>query len=179
MNQSGGTVRRRGGGQGNGLRPMGSAVNNGEEVGVARRGGEGANQINMDVRKTGHGKRNGRWSKVSMAVNFTRLAGKTSTTPPGHIFGQMRPDITGREESAGSLGAGLSEAMNMLKEDMLESLWNKGAEHGSGDITKERRVTEHVGVNTKMRRKLESLDFRTGNLLLSQVKRGKGRSDRE
>ena len=52
-------------------------------------------------------------------------------------------------------------------------------EHRIGDITKERLVTEHMGVNTKMRRKLESLDFRTGNLLLSQVKRGKGRSDRE
>ena len=69
--------------------------------------------------------------------------------------------------------------MNMLKEDMLESLWNKGAEHRSGDITKERRVPEHVGANTKMRRKLESLYLRTGNLLLSQVKRRKGRSDRE
>ena len=43
MNQSGSTVRCHGGGQGNGLRPTGSAVNNSEEVGVARRGGEGAN----------------------------------------------------------------------------------------------------------------------------------------
>ena len=179
MDQNGGPVCRHGGGQGNGLRPMGSAVNNGEEVGVARRGGEGANQINMDVRKMRHRKRNGRQLKMSMAVDFKPLAGKTDTAPQGYIFGQMRPDITGREEPAGSPGARMSKAMNMLKKDMSETLRNKRAKNGSGDITEERRVPERVGVNTKMRRKLESLDLRTGNLLLSQVKRRKGRSDRE
>ena len=54
-----------------------------------------------------------------------------------------------------------------------------GAKNRSGDITEERCVSEHVGVNMKMRRKLESLYLRTGNLLLSQVKRRKGRIDRE
>ena len=133
----------------------------------------------MDMREMGHGKRDGHRAKMSMAVDFRRLTGKTGTAPQGHIFGQMRLDITGRVEPAGSPGAGVSKAMNMLKEDMSETLRNKGAKHGSGDLTEERRVTEYVGVNTKMRRKLESLDLRTGNLLLSQVKRRKGRSDRE
>ena len=36
VNQSGGTVRRHGGGQRNGFRPARSAVNKGEEVGVSR-----------------------------------------------------------------------------------------------------------------------------------------------
>ena len=85
----------------------------------------------------------------------------------------------GREEPAGSPGARVSEAMNMLKEDMSKTLRNKRAKNGSGDITKERRGPEHVGANMKMRRKLESLYLRTGNLLLSQVKRRKGRSDRK
>ena len=158
---------------------MGSSVNNGEEVGVARRGGEWPNQVNMDMREAGHGKRNGRQLKMSMAVDFRRLTGKTGTAPQGHIFGQMRPDITGRVEPAGSPGAGVSKAMDMLKKDRSETLRNKRAKNGSGDITEERRVPEHVGVNTKVRRKLESLYLRTGNLLLSQVKRRKGRSDRE
>ena len=179
MDQNGGAVCHRGGGQGNGLRPTGSSVNNGEEVGVARRGGEGPNQVNMDMRETGHGERNGRRLKMSMAVDFRRLTGKTGTAPQGYIFGQMRPDITGREEPAGSPGARVSKAMNMLKKDMSESLRNKRAKNGSGDITQERRVPEHVGANTKMRRKLESLYLRTGNLLLSLVKRRKGRSDRK
>ena len=113
--------------------------------------------------------------KMSMAVDFRRLTGKTGTAPQGYIFGQMRPDITGREEPAGSP----SKAMNMLKKDMSETLRNERAKNGSGDITKERRVPEHVGANTKMRRKLESLYLRTGNLLLSQVKRRKGRSDKK
>ena len=133
----------------------------------------------MDMRETGHGERNGRWLKMSMVVDFRRLTGKTGMAPHGYIFGQMRPDITGREEPAGSPGARVSKAMNMLKKDMSETLRNKRAKNGSGDITKERRVPEHVGANKKMRRKLESLYLRTGNLLLSQVKRRKGRSDRE
>ena len=94
MNQSDGAVCRHGGGQGNGLRPTGISVNNGEEVGVARRGGEWPNQVNMDMRETGHRKRNGRRLKMSMAVDFRRLTGKTGMAPQGYIFGQMRPDIT-------------------------------------------------------------------------------------
>ena len=133
----------------------------------------------MDMREKGNGKRNSRWSKMSMAVDFRRLAGKTGAAPKGNIFGQMRPDIMGREEPAGSPGAWVNKSVNMLKENMSETLRNKGTKYGSEDITEERRVTKHVGVNTKMRRKLESLELRTGSLLLSQLKRRKGRCNRE
>ena len=103
------------------------------------------------MRETGHRERNGSQLKMSMAVDFKPLAGKTGTAPQGYIFGQMRPDITGREEPAGSPGARVSKAMNMLKEDVSETLRNKRAKNVAG--------------NTKMRRKLESLDLRTRNLV--------------
>ena len=124
VNQSGGTVHRRGGGQGNGLRPTGSVVNNGEEVGVTRRGGEGTNQINMNVGEMGNRKRNGSWPKMSMAVHLRSLAGKADLAPEGNIFGLVRPDVARREEPAGSRGARVSKSMNMLKENMSETLWN-------------------------------------------------------
>ena len=72
----------------------------------------------MDMREKGNGKRNSRWSKMSMAVDFRRLAGKTGAAPKGNIFGQMRPDIMGREEPAGSPGAWVNKSVNMLKENM-------------------------------------------------------------
>ena len=160
VNQSGSTVYRRGGGQGNGLGPTGSAINDGEEVGVTRRGGEGANQINVDVRESRNGKRNGSRPKMSMAVHFRSLAGEAGMAPEGNIFGKVRPDITGREEPVGSPGAWVSKSVNTLKENMAETLWDKGAKK-SGDITEERCVTKYVGVNAKVRRNLESLDLRT------------------
>ena len=62
-----------------------------------------------------------------------------------NILGQVRPDVTEREELAGSLGAWVSKSMNMLKENMSETLWNSGAKNRSGDIAEERCVTKHVG----------------------------------
>ena len=41
-----------------------------------------------------------------------------------NILGQVRPDVTEREELAGSLGAWVSKSVNMLKENMSETLWN-------------------------------------------------------
>ena len=154
-------------------------VNNGEEVGVTRRGGEGTNQINMNVGEMGNRKRNGSWPKMSMAVHLRSLAGKADLAPEGNIFGLVRPDVAGREEPAGSRGARVSKSMNMLKENMSETLGNQGAKNRSGNIAKERLVAKQVGVDAKGRRSFESLDLRTQHLLLSKVERRKGRSDWE
>ena len=54
-----------------------------------------------------------------------------------------------------------------------------GAKNRSGDITEERGVTKHMGVDAKGRRSFESLDLRTQHLLLGKVERRKERSDWE
>ena len=99
--------------------------------------------------------------------------------PKRNIFGQIRARHNGKRGVAGSPGAWVSKSVNMSKENIAETVGNKGAENRSGDIAEERCITKHVGVNAKVRRKLERLDLRTGSLLLSKVKRRKGRSNRE
>ena len=69
--------------------------------------------------------------------------------------------------------------MNMLKENMSETLGNQGAKNRSGNIAKEGLVAKQVGVDAKGRRSFESLDLRTQHLLLGKVERRKERSDWE
>ena len=81
MHQGGGTVIGGGGGQRNSLRPTGGSVNDGEQVGVSRRGRKGTYQVHMNVGETSNWERNDRRAKVSVMVDFACLTRQTGTAP--------------------------------------------------------------------------------------------------
>ena len=81
MHQGGGTVIGGGGGQRNSLRPTGGSVDDGEQVGVARRGRKGTYQVHMNVGETSNWERNDRRAKVSVMVDFACLTGQTGAAP--------------------------------------------------------------------------------------------------
>ena len=63
--------------------------------------------------------------------------------------------------------------MNMLEENMSKRLRDKGTKNWGGEVTKERGVSNHMSMNSERGRmfEIESLDFGTGGLLLSEVER--------
>ena len=65
----------------------------------------------------------------------------------------------------------MGQPMNMLEENMPKRLRNKWTKNGGGEITKERGVTDHMSVNLERRRMFESLNLRTGGLLLCEMER--------
>ena len=65
----------------------------------------------------------------------------------------------------------MSQAMNMLKENMSKRLRDKGTKNGGGEVTKERGVPNHMSMNLERWRMFESLDFWAGGLLLGKVER--------
>ena len=108
---------------------------------------------------------------MSVAVDFACLTREAGTAPEGHISGKMWPDISGREETTSSSNAWMSQSMNMLEENMSKRLRDKGTKNWGGEVTKERGVPDHMSMNLERWRMFESLDFRTGGLLLSEVER--------
>ena len=58
-----------------------------------------------------------------------------------------------------------------MEENMSKRLRDKGTKNGGGEVTKERGVPDHMSMNLERWRMFESLDFRTGGLLLSKVER--------
>ena len=73
----------------------------------------------------------------------------------------------------------MSQAMNMLEEGMTKRLRYQRTENGSGGMTEERSVPEHVSLNAKSRRRPESLHLGAMSLLLSKVKRREERIHRK
>ena len=65
----------------------------------------------------------------------------------------------------------MGQSMNMLEKNMSKRLRNKWTKNGGGEITKERGVADHMSANLERRKIFESLDFRTGGLLLSKMER--------
>ena len=100
--------------------------------------GQGPNQIHMNVRESGGGEGNNHRSEMSVAVDFACLTREAGTAPEGNISGKMWPDISGREETTSSSNAWMSQSMNMLEENMLKRLRDKGTKNCGGEITKER-----------------------------------------
>ncbi len=78
-----GTGSGRGGRKRNSLRPTGSSVHDGEDMGVALGGRKGTNQVNVNVGKTAGWNRNGcgRWG--NMGVCFGSLTRNTLPGPEG------------------------------------------------------------------------------------------------
>ena len=65
----------------------------------------------------------------------------------------------------------MGQSMNMLEKNMSKRLRNKWTKNGGGEITKERGVADHMSVNLERRRMFESLNLRTGGLLLCEMER--------
>ena len=65
----------------------------------------------------------------------------------------------------------MSQAMNMLEENMSKRLRDKRTKNWGGEVTKERGVPDHMSMNLERWRMLESLDFWAGGLLLGEVER--------
>ena len=125
----------------------------------------------MNVREPRGGKGNNRQTEMSVAMYFAGLTREAGAAPKGIISGKMGPDISGREEATRSPNAWMSQAINMLVENMSKRLRDKGTKNGGGEITKERGVADHMSVNLERWRIFESLNFRTGGLLLGEMER--------
>ena len=65
----------------------------------------------------------------------------------------------------------MGQSMNMLEKNMSKRLRNKWTKNRGGEITKERGVADHMSVNLERRRMFESLNLRTGGLLLCEMER--------
>ena len=85
------TCRSCGGGKGNSFWPSGGSVHHGEEVGVALRGREWANNVNVDVGKTAGRNCNGNWRGGNVDMDFGFLTKDTLPSPKSDIFGHCLP----------------------------------------------------------------------------------------
>jgi hypothetical protein len=81
----------RGGGEGGNLRPTGCAVNHGEEVSVALGGGQGSNDVKVNVGKTAGGDGNLVWGWGDVGVDFGFLAREALSGPEVDIFSHTLP----------------------------------------------------------------------------------------
>ena len=99
-------------------------------------------------------------------MNFVGLTGETGAAPGRNTPGKMWPNIAGRKEATRSLNAGMCQAMDMLEKNMPNGMGNQWAENGSGEVTKEGSVTNHMSVALERGRNFKSLNLQTGGLLL-------------
>ena len=105
-----------------------------KEVCVARRGVEGANQVNMDVDETAVREGNGGGPEMVMAVNLGALAGEAFTGPSGNILGEGLPNKTGGDEAAGGTAARMRDIVEQGEHGAAEGGGDQGTESASGDV---------------------------------------------
>lgn len=101
VNEGLGAISGGGRGERDGVGPAGGSVNDGEEICIVVGGGEGTNQVHMDVGKGDRWDWNMlRWS-MGVAVGFGGLTRQAVATPGSDVFGHAWPDVARGYEAAG------------------------------------------------------------------------------
>ena len=142
MDESRGTVGGSGGSERNCLRPARGAVNDSQKISKTRR--EGANKVNVKMRKALIRNRNMLRRDLRVAVDLGGLAGNTGAAPSSDVTGEMWPNITGRKEGASGTDARMSQVVNMMKYGFMQRMRNEGAEVAGRNITVEKNVTKRM-----------------------------------
>ena len=142
MDESRGTVGGGGGSERNCLRPARGAVNDSQKISKTRR--EGANKVNVKMRKALIRNRNMLRRDLHVAVDLGGLAGNTGAAPSSDVTGEMWPNITGRKEAASGTDARMSQVVNMMKNGFTQRMRNEGVEVAGRNITMEKNVTKRM-----------------------------------
>ena len=142
MDESRGTVGGGSGSERNCLRPARGAVNDSQKISKTRR--EGANKVNVKMRKALIRNRNMLRRDLHVAVDLGGLAGNTGAAPSSDVTGEMWPNITGRKEAASGMDARMSQVVNMMKNGFMQRMRNEGAEVAGRNITLEKNVTKRM-----------------------------------
>ena len=144
MDESRGTVGGGGGSERNCLRPVRGAVNDSQKISKTGRGREGADKVNVKMRKALIRNRNMLRRDLRVAVDLGGLAGNTGAAPSSDVTGEMWPNITGRKEAASGTDARMSQVVNMMKNGFTQRMRNEGVEVAGRNITMEKNVTKRM-----------------------------------
>ena len=144
MDESRGTVGGGGGSERNCLRPARGAVNDSQKISKTGRGREGADKVNVKMRKALIRNRNMLRRDLRVAVDLGSLAGNTGAAPSSDVTGEMWPNITGRKEAASGTDARMSQVVNMMKNGFTQRMRNEGVEVAGRNITMEKNVTKRM-----------------------------------
>ena len=142
MDESRGTVGGGGGSERNCLRPARGAVNDSQKI--SKTGREGADNVNVKMRKALIRNRNMLRRDLRVAVDLGGLAGNTGAAPSSDVTGEMWPNITGRKEAASGTDARMRQVVNMMKNGFMQRMRNEGAEVAGRNITVEKNVTKRM-----------------------------------
>ena len=144
MDESRGTVGGGGGSERNCLRPVRGAVNDSQKISKTGRGREGADKVNVKMRKALIRNRKMLRRDLRVAVDLGGLAGNTGAAPSSDVTGEMWPNITGRKEAASGTDARMSQVVNMMKNGFTQRMRNEGVEVAGRNITMEKNVTKRM-----------------------------------
>jgi len=120
-----GAVGGGGGGHGDGLRPPGGAVHDGEKIFSPGGGRQRSNQVHMEVAEPpgGHGDDLDRG--LRMAGDLASLAIKAGPGPGQGVRGHGRPEKSSGDQSLGGAAAGMGEAVHGVENLAAEVTGNE------------------------------------------------------
>jgi hypothetical protein len=104
---------------------------------VSLRGRKRANNVNVNVGETTGRNGNGLGRRRDVSVDFGFLAGKAFSRPLVEVRGHVRPDKSGRDESACGSYTRMTEGMEMEENLFAEGMRNQWADCGSGNVNKQ------------------------------------------
>ena len=106
------------GGERNSIWPPGGSVNHCQEVVKPLAGGQGSQQIQMDVRKSYTRNRDPWDGRLHMRLDLTLLTSETGPCPEAHILGKDRPHTSRGQKPPRSSCTQMREAMK-IKEQLM------------------------------------------------------------